>query len=75
MLDPQIMLQRSHHEDLIKAAERERLVARATADKPQLPDRVLLTTSEAFIGAGLRMRAWYHIRRMRRDWARLHPVS
>lgn len=74
MLDPQIMLQQSHREDLIKSAERDRLVAQATTGEPQLPDRFLLSTSAALIGAGLHMQAWYHIRRMRRDWARLHPA-
>ena len=74
MLDPQLMLLQFHREDLIKAAERDRLVARANAGEPQLPDRLLLTTSAALIDTGLRMQTWYHIRRMRRDWACLHPA-
>ncbi len=74
MLDPQTMLQRSHREDLIKAAEHDRLVTRATAGEPVLPDRMLLSTSAALIGVGLRMQAWYQIRRMRREFTRLHPI-
>jgi hypothetical protein len=74
MLDPQTMLQQSHREDLMKSAEQSRLAAQATADEPHLPDRVVLTTSAALIDVGLRMQAWYQIRRLRRDWARLHPA-
>jgi hypothetical protein len=77
MVDPTMGLEpaRSHRSDLLKAAERDRLVRTATADAPRLGDRVLLRAGDTLVGAGLRLYAWHQLRRFRRHAARMAHLT
>ena len=69
MLDPSTLMPFSHRDELLKAAERDRLAAQAAFGTPRWTDRVLLAAGSALISTGLKMYAWYQLRRLRRNWA------
>lgn len=73
-MDPELMRQtlQWHQEDLISEATHDHLAAQAHGDTPTLMDRMLLGAGDALVGSGLRLQAWYHIRRVQREWAHHH---
>jgi hypothetical protein len=72
MLDPQTYRQQAHHNDLLRAAEHDRLVARATAGHPTALDQVLLRAGNLLVSIGTRLREQAQLRRARRV---LEPVA
>lgn len=73
-MDPELMRQtlQWHQADLATEAAHDRLAAQALGDHTTLMDRMLLGAGDALVGSGLRLQAWYHIRRVQREWLRHH---
>lgn len=69
-MDPQLMRQslQWHQDDLEHEAEHDQLAAQARGEQPGMVDRALLSVGDALVGSGLRLQAWYHIRRLHREW-------
>jgi hypothetical protein len=65
---------RMYRQDLIDEAERERLIQRAATTESHPLDRALLAVGTTLIDSGLRLYAWYQLRRLERDWARTHGL-
>ena len=72
MYDLDVRLTLDHREQLLRAAEHDRLVATATASRPSASDRAVLAASDLLVGAGLHLEHWARARRTRRALARLH---
>lgn len=73
-MDPELMRQtlQWHQQDLASEAAHDRLAAQVHGEQPTLMDRMLLGAGDALVGSGLRLQAWYHIRRVQREWLRQH---
>lgn len=75
-MDPELMRQtlQWHQDDLTSEAAHDRLAAHARDGQATLVDRMLLGAGGALVESGLRLQAWYHIRRVQRDWVRQRSV-
>ena len=75
MRDLNLQLAQDRSQELLRAAEHDRLVATATAAQPRAADRVALAAGDLLVGAGQHLEHWARERRMRRALARLHGIQ